>query len=166
MGAQSSRPKWQRASLLSLEMSTVLGVRLCGSDCSATPHVASKTTSKERVGNVRTFCFFLIAVVDVLLVREFLHAGGPWVSRARGVEWPQPVRDRQNQARLSPQRNQGSDHSRIIPSKALLSPKVLTRCALHVLSLEALARQLSANRRPHLQTAEARFSATKGKALL
>jgi hypothetical protein len=83
VGAQSNRPKRQRASLLSLEMSTVLGVRLCGSGCSATPHVASKTVEsssavfKNGSRNVRTFCFFLIAVIDVLLVREFLHARGP-----------------------------------------------------------------------------------------
>ena len=64
------------------QMSTVLGVRLCGSDCSATPHVASKTAEalrrSARTGReCCTLYFFLIAVVDILLVREFLHAWGP-----------------------------------------------------------------------------------------
>jgi hypothetical protein len=78
-------------------MSTGSGVRLCGSGCSATPHIASKTASKRFgglqgwFGSVRAFSFFLIAVVDVLLVREFQYAEGRGMSRARGVEWPRSL---------------------------------------------------------------------------
>jgi hypothetical protein len=139
VGEQSSRPKRQRASTVVSRMSTVLGVRLCGSSCSATPHVVFKAASKLLRRSARTGreCSYFLLLFDCgyrCLARERISARrGPWVSRARGVEWPQPVRDRQNQTRLSPQRIQGSDHSRIIPSRALLSPKVLTRCALHVL---------------------------------
>jgi hypothetical protein len=121
----------------------------CADGCSGTPHVASKTASKlfgslqEWAGNVRTFCFSLITVVDVLLVREFLHAGPPWVSRARGVEWPPPVRGRQNQARLSPQRDSGhrplTHHTIKDTAQPQSSDSLLPAC---LSSLEALAQTI------------------------